>query len=103
MEAVVSMIIIMSCFVMSTMIYLKVVKADNTSNKSLAFIEVGNLAAQSIHDVFYEEQDIKYDGFLIEKRLLPYPKDGDLKILSIVATDDSKRELYSFKQLVIVK
>lgn len=49
MEAVVSMIIIMACYVMSTMIYLNIVKTDNTSLKVRAFLEVENLAGnQSI-------------------------------------------------------
>lgn len=103
MEAVVSMIIIMTCYAMSTMIYLNILRADNTPNKTKAFVEVNNLASKSIHQASYGEEEIKHDNFLITKKLDPYKNDEKIKVLSIIASDGKGRVLYSFKQLVIVK
>lgn len=103
MEAVVSMIIIMACYVMSTMIYLNIVKTDNTSLKVRAFLEVENLAGESIHNSIFEDQDVYCEGLTIQKRILPYKDENKIKLLSISAIDEKGKVLYAFKQLIISK
>lgn len=103
MEAVVSMIIIMACYVMSTMIYLNIVKTDNTSHKVRAFLEVENLAENTINNSLFEDQDVYCEGLTIQKRILPYKNENSIKLLSITAIDEKGKVLYAFKQLIIIK
>lgn len=102
-EAIVSMIIIMSCFALSTMTYLNIIKTDNRVNKCQAFLFIEQYAQETIKEKSFVDQDRKFEGLTVRKRMEPYQNDDRLKILRIEVADKNGKPLSTYKQIVIAQ
>ena len=102
-EAIVSMIIIMSCFALSTMTYLNIIKTDNRVNKCQAFLFIEQYAQETIKERSFVDKDSEFEGFIVQKRMEPYQNDDRLKILRIEVADKYGKHLSTYKQIVIAQ
>lgn len=102
-EAVVSMIIIMACFAMSSMVYINVVRSDNKRERAMAFTEVNRIATETILNTQIFDQTFDVNGLTIVRHVEPYEGDNLLKTLTIEAYNQKKKGLYSFKQIIIAR
>lgn len=102
-EAIVSMIIIMACFALSTMTYLNIVKTDNRVNRCQAFLFIEQYAQETIKAKSFVEQDSEFEGLTVRKRMEPYQGDDRLMVLRIEVADKNGKTLSTFKQIVIAQ
>lgn len=102
-EAVVSMIIIMVCFSISTMVYLNVVKSDNISSKTKAFLEVKHIASSTFQNHEFFDQTFESDNLTVTRHIEPYQNNPKLKLIIITATNQKGKVLYTFKQITTEK
>ena len=100
-EAMISMIIIMTCFAMSSMIYINILHSDNKREKAIAFIEVNRIATESLSKSQYTNQIFDVKGLTIERKIESYKSDDILKTFIVTAYNEKKRNLYSYKQIII--
>ncbi|HOU69131.1 MAG TPA: hypothetical protein PKW49_11260 [Paludibacteraceae bacterium] len=102
-EAVTSMIIIMACFSISTMIYLNIIKSDNRVYRSEAFLIVNQWKEETLKNRQFFDQDQEVDGIIFSRTFENYQNEQKLKLMRIEARDQKKRVLYSYKQVVVIK
>lgn len=102
-EAIVSMIIIMVCFSISTMVYLNVIKSDNISTKTKAFLEVNQIASSTFQNHEFFDQTFESDNLIITRHIEPYLNNEKLKLILITATNQKGKVLYTFKQITTEK
>lgn len=98
-EAVVSMIIIMACFSLSTMIYLNIIKSDNVSSKTKAFLEGNKVATETFQNHEFFDQDYELEEMTISRRIESYRNNDKLKLVLISVRNKEGKVLYSYKQI----
>ncbi len=102
-EAIIAVVIIMVCFGLSTMIYINIIRADNRSERSKAFMVTKQSAIQTNTEKRYFDEEIMSDSLRLKKRIEVYQNDPVLKILTIETFNEKGKKLSSHKQIILSK
>lgn len=92
-EVLVSMSIILVCSSLGTLIYLNVLKSQNSSEKLRAHFQLKKTQKETIDQKRFLNEDWKEGEFEIKKECRPYNGNSKLIQLNINITNEDKKEL----------
>ncbi len=101
-ETVVAMIIILSVFGISMMVYMNVVKTGINLSNLNASLQLNELAEKTKKEKLYVDQTIESKGFSIQKKITKYNHDENLLLLEITAKDNGDKILASRKEIILI-
>lgn len=92
-EVLISMTIIMVCSSLASLIYLNILKSQNSSEKLRAFFELKKIQEETIKESRYINEEINEGEFTIKKECSPYQSNKNLIQLQIKVMNVEKKEL----------
>lgn len=101
-ESMVSMLVVMVVFSLSSLIIINVTTSGVTREKQNAYMLVNTLRNETIQQERYIDESIVEDDILVEKTIENYSKGEALKILKITASKDN-RHLFESRDIVLIK
>src|ERR1700752_1768666 len=99
-EVLVAMSIILVCSSLATLIYLNILKSQNSSEKLRAFLHLKKVQEETIKDARYINEDWQDGEFTIKKECKPYQSNKNLVQLRITVANENKKELIDQSILV---
>jgi type II secretory pathway pseudopilin PulG len=99
-EILVSMSIILICSSMATLIYLNILKGENTAEKLRAYNELKKTQQTCIKEGKYINEEWQEGEFLIKKECRIYQSNKNIIQLKVVVMNEEKKELINQSILV---
>jgi hypothetical protein len=99
-EVLVSMSIILVCSSLATLIYLNILKSQNSSEKLRAFMQLKKAQEITIAESRYINEDWQESEFLLKKECKPYSSSKNLIHLKISVMNKDEKEI--IKQSILV-
>ena len=99
-EVLVAMSIILVCSSLATLIYLNILKSQNSSEKLRAFLELKRSREITIKESRYINEEWQEGEFIIKKECKPYQGNSKLIQLRIVVLNETKKELINQSSLI---
>jgi len=99
-EVLVSMSIILVCSTLATLIYLNILKSQNSSEKLRAFMQLKKAQQNTITEARYINEDWQEGEFLLKKECKPYSSGKNLIQLKIMVMNESKKGIINQSILV---
>ncbi len=101
-EALVAMVIVMTCFGIASMIYVNVLNADNNRIQLNAHLLVHELAQKAKETNSFLDEKIETNGLIIQKSVEPYHDIPNLNVLKYIAVDKKGKLIAEYKELFIL-
>lgn len=100
-ESMVAIVIVMIVFSISSLVIVNVGSSGMTRKKQNAYALVKELRNKTILENRLIDESIEMNNLLIEKTILDYSQNNELKVLLIEAFD-GKKKLFETKELVLI-
>ncbi|MNT07779.1 hypothetical protein D3C72_1424960 [compost metagenome] len=100
-EVVVALVIIMTVFALSLMIYIKIMGASFSGRKLWANSKLKEVANQVKKEHRFKDDTINEDELIIDITVKPYPQSSDLILLELEAKDLNGIRLNEYKEIVL--
>ena len=101
-ETMVSMVIVMLVFSLSSMVIVGVTHSGISREKQNAYMLVNAMRTETIQQARFIDEVVEVDGLMIQKTILDYDKSEDLKILLIEAIKGEEKLIES-KEIIILE
>jgi hypothetical protein len=101
-ESMVSMVIVVLMFSLSAIVIANVTTTGITKEKQNAYILVKSLRNETLRNSRFIDEVVEVKGLLIEKTIVDYNRNEELKIL-LVKASKVEEKLFESKELIIVK
>jgi competence protein ComGF len=101
-ESMVSMVIVVLMFSLSALVISNGTKTGISKEKQSAYILVKSLRDETLKNARFIDEVVEVNGLLIEKTILDYNRNEELKILLVVASKGEEK-LFESKELIMVK
>lgn len=98
----VSMVIVVLMFSLSALVISNVTKTGISKEKQEAYMLVKSLRNETLRDFRFIDETVEVKGLLIEKTILDYKRNEELKVLLIRASK-TEQLLYEIKELIVLK
>lgn len=89
-EVLVAMSIILVCSSLATLIYLNILRSQNSSEKLRAFLQLKKAQEETINEARFINEDWQDGEFVIKKECRPYPQSKNIIQLRITVSNESK-------------
>ena len=99
-EVLVAMVIVLVVYSIAMMIFLNIKRSANTGLKSIALLELDNVVIETKKKFSFIDEDYKTESFVIKKKISPYGKNNDLRVLSVEVVDLAGRLITERKEIV---
>lgn len=100
-EVVVALVIIMTVFALSLMIYIKIIGSSYSSRKLWVNSKLKEVANQIKEEHIFKDDIINEDELTINVTIKPYAQSSDLILLELEAKDLNGMKLYDYKEIVL--
>ena len=100
-ETLVALVLILICFSIATLVLVNIMQSDNGRLKLHARLELDALYEKTMDERSFVDGSAEYNGFVIEKRLLPYEGPPGLYLLELKAVAQ-KQTIATYKKLILV-
>ncbi|MBL4669088.1 MAG: hypothetical protein HRT73_13090 [Flavobacteriales bacterium] len=100
-ESMVSMVIVVITFSLSAMVIANVTTTGISSEKQDAYMLVKTMRDETLKNNRFIDEAIEIKGLLIEKTILGYNRNEELRVLLIKALKGEKT-LYESKEIIII-
>ena len=101
-ETIVAIVVVMIAFVLSTIVIINVTSSGVSREQQKAYSLVKKVRNESIHQNRFIDETIELEDLMIEKTILDYQRDAELKVMLIECFKGEKKIVES-KDLVVVK
>ena len=101
-ESMVSMVIVVIVFSLSTMVIANVTATGISKEKQDAYILVKSMRNETLKNERFIDESIEVSGLLIEKTILDYNRSKELRVLLIEASKNEK-VLCTSKEIITLK
>ncbi|PCI94570.1 MAG: hypothetical protein COB15_13695 [Flavobacteriales bacterium] len=101
-ESMVSMVIVVIVFSLSSMVIANVTKTGISKEKQDAYILVKSMRNETLKNERFIDETIEVKGLLIEKTILDYNRSEQLRVLLIKALKNEEI-LYISKEIITLK
>lgn len=100
-EVVVALVIIMTVFALSLMIYIKIMGSSYSNRKLWAGNKLKEVANQVKKEKVFKDDIITEEELIIEVTVKSYPQSSDLVLLELEAKDLNGVKLNEYKEIVL--
>ena len=101
-ESMVSMVIVVLMFSLSALVISNGTKTGISKEKQDAYILVKSLRNETLRNFRFIDEIVEVKGLLIEKQILDYNRNEELKVL-LVKASKGEQKLFESKELIILK
>lgn len=101
-ESMVSMVIVMLVFSLTSMVIVNVIKSGVSRDKQNAYMFVNAIRNETIQQARFIDETVEVNDILIQKTILEYKKSENLKVLLIEAFK-GETKLFESKEIVMVE
>src|ERR1700741_2419287 len=100
-EIMIAMVIILFCTTLATVIYLNILKSQNTGEKLRAFYVLKKAAETAENKTDFMDSELKENGFTIRKICKSYKNNPSLIEIRLTATNEEGKVLIYMNKIVL--
>jgi len=100
-EVITAMVIISIVLGISIQIFFNIQKSTQSLADEKVKVQMINIANESILNSNWEDSLVQFQGWNISKEMIPYSKNGNLKVLRIIASDTHTEKYFEIKYLIV--
>ncbi len=101
-ESMVAMVIVILIFSLSSIVVINVTSSGMSREKQNAYMLVKSYRDETIREDRLIDETTEMGDFVLEKTIVDYGREAELKELSIVAFKD-KKKVFETKELILLK
>ena len=102
-ETLISMVIVLTCITVSTIVYTNVLNSENARQLLSAELLMDEISYQTQASHEYVDEEITVNQVTIEKKILPYEKYRNISILHLRVLNANHNLVAERKELVVIQ